>query len=281
VPEGDTIYRAAHTLHRVLAGQPVVRFRSVYPQLTRVDADAPIAGRTVERVEARGKHLLMHFSGGLVLRTHMRMNGSWHVDPPGDRWQRPGHEMRIAIDTPVAIAVAFAVPVAEFLAADDLEREGPVSELGPDLLADAFDPADAVARLEARGDAEIADALLDQRALAGIGNVFKSEVLFAARVHPFTPVASLEPGTLPRIVQIAQRLLRANVADLREGATATWSGGRRTTGRADPSAGLWVYGRVGHPCRRCGTRIQRAKQGPDARSTYWCERCQPGASARR
>jgi len=267
MPEGDTIYRAARTLHAALAGQRVERFESVFADLARVDADHPIAGRQVERVEARGKHLLMWLEGDLVLRTHMRMHGSWHIYRPGERWQRPRHELRILIETAPYVAVAFAVPVAEFVPAGRIEREGPVAELGPDLLSETFDAGEACARLAARPDLEIADALLDQRALAGIGNVFKSEVLFAARVSPFTPVRALSAAQLARIVAIAGRQLRANVGD-------EAPAGRRTTNRLDPSARLWVYGRRGLPCRRCGTPIQRAAQGPDARATYWCARCQ-------
>jgi endonuclease-8 len=180
--------------------------------------------------------------------------------------------MRIVIETAPYVAVAFTVPVAEFVDAGDVDREGPIAELGPDPLGDAFDAAAAVARLQARGDLEIADALLDQRAIAGIGNVFKSEILFAARVSPFAHVRALGPEALARIVTIAERQMRANVG---ETASMSAAGGRRTTNRLDPLARLWVYGRRGLPCRRCGTPIQRAKQGPDARSTYWCERCQP------
>src|SRR6188508_1745970 len=148
MPEGDTIHRAARALHAALAGQRVERFESVFAHLTRVDADAPIAGRLVERVEARGKHLLMWLGeaeragvpvrrgASLVLRTHMRMHGSWHIYRPAERWQRPRHEMRIVLATAAYVAVAFAVPVAEFVEAATLEREGPVAELGPDLLSD-------------------------------------------------------------------------------------------------------------------------------------------------
>jgi endonuclease-8 len=300
MPEGDTIHRAARTLHTALGGQRIERFESVLAHLIRVDADAPIAGRLIERVEARGKHLLMWLEGALVLRTHMRMHGAWHIWPASatrrqqlqlardsislprfagrsarGRWQRRSHDIRIIIETASYIAVAIAVPVAEFVDATVIEREGPVAELGPDVLSATFDAAEAVARLQDRGDFEIADARLDQRALAGIGNVFKSEILFAARVSPFTPVHLLGAGTLDRIVAIAQRQLRANVG---EADTVAAAGGRRTTNRLDPSARLFVYGRRGLPCRRCGTPIQRAKQGPDARSTYWCERCQPRLS---
>jgi endonuclease VIII len=274
MPEGDTIHRAARTLHTALAGQRIARFESVLAHLTRVDAERPIAGRLLERVEARGKHVLMWLEGSLVLRTHMRMHGSWHIYRPGERWQRPRHEMRIVIETAPYVAVAFAVPVAEFLPADTLDRDGAVAELGPDLLSDSFDAAEAVARLGTRGEMEIADALLDQRALAGIGNVFKSEILFAARISPFTKVSDLPATELARIVAIAVRQMRANITD-RPGVPD----GRRTTNRLDPSAGLWVYGRHGRPCRRCSAPIQRVRQGPDARSTYWCGRCQGGLRA--
>jgi endonuclease VIII len=275
MPEGDTIYRAARTLHTALGGQRVERFESVFAHLTRVDTDTPIAGRVMERVEARGKHLLMWFEASrppgasLVLRTHMRMHGSWHIYRPGERWQRPRHEMRIVIETAPYVAVAFAVPVAEFVDAGSLEREGPVAELGPDPLGERFEATAAVARLQARGDMEIADALLDQRAIAGIGNVFKSEILFAARVSPFAAVHSLPADTLARIVAVAESQLRANV-----GESASAAGSRRTLNRLDPLERLWVYGRRGLPCRRCGVPILRVKQGPDSRSTYWCERCQ-------
>ena len=189
MPEGDTIHRAARTLDTALRGQRIERFETVLAQLARVDADTPIAGRAVERVEARGKHLLMWLSdcrppGGraiehcpseaepssarsgasLVLRTHMRMHGSWHIYRPGERWQRPRHEMRIVLTTAPYVAVAFAVPTAEFVEASSLEREGPVAELGPDVLSGTFDAAAAVARLRTRGDLEIADALLARSA---------------------------------------------------------------------------------------------------------------------
>ena len=272
MPEGDTIFRAARTLHTALASQRVERFQTVFAYLTRVDTDTPIAGRVVERVEARGKHLLMWFTGDLVLRTHMRMHGSWHIYRPGERWQRPRHEMRIVIETAPYVAVAFSVPVAEFVDGASLEREGPVAELGPDPLRDGFDASAAVARLQARGEMEIADALLDQRAMAGIGNVFKSEILFAARVSPFSTVQTLGEKTLARIVAVAERQMQANVGDA---TSVSAAGGRRTINRLDPLERLWVYGRRGLPCRRCGTPVQRAKQGPDSRSTYWCERCQP------
>jgi endonuclease-8 len=284
MPEGDTIHRAAQTLHRALCGRTVTGFTSVFPHLTRVDDTTPLTGRIIERVEARGKHLLMWFSGDLVLRTHMRMHGSWHIYRPGERWQRPRHDMRIVIETDAFHAIGFSIPIAELTTSRQLERTEPLQQLGPDILDDHFDADHAVARLRARADLEIADALLDQTALAGIGNVYKSEVLFAAKVSPFTRVSGLTDEQLRAIIAIATRFLRANVPGKTRGssqaqdtdAIVTYTGLRRTTGRADPSARLWVYGRAGKPCRRCGSPVSRRKQGPHARSTYWCERCQHG-----
>jgi endonuclease-8 len=275
VPEGDTIHRAAATLHRALAGRTVTRFTSVFPHLTRIDDTTPLAGRTLERVEAIGKHLLVWFSGDLVLRTHMRMHGSWHIYRPGERWQRPHHEMRIVIETDAFHAVGFTIPVAELTTADRLARDAPLQQIGPDPLSPDFDPQEALARLRARGNLQIADALLDQTAIAGIGNVFKSEVLFAGRVNPFTPISALSDERVRALIDIAVRFMKANVPHPNRH-TPMPAAGRQTTGRLDPSARLWVYGRAGKPCRRCGTPISRAKQGPYARSTYWCPRCQPG-----
>jgi endonuclease VIII len=272
LPEGDTIHRAAQTLHRVLAGQVVTRFESAYPALTRIDADHPIAGRTIESVSARGKHLLIAFSGDLVLHTHMRMNGSWHLYRPGDRWKRPAVDMRVLIATGNAVAVGFNVPIAELLSGRELERHRELRALGPDLVSASFDPAEAAARLRERGQEPIADALLNQRVMAGIGNVFKSEILFMAKIDPFTRVADLDDETISRLIEIARTQLRANVAPRER--TLAPARGRRTTGSLHPSKGLWVYGRAGQPCRTCGTRLEARKTGPDARLTYWCRSCQ-------
>jgi len=171
--------------------------------------------------------------------------------------------------------VAFNVPVAEFETAASLARVPALRALGPDLLDDELIPAEAVQRIAERSEMDIADALLDQSALAGIGNVFKSEVLFAGRVNPFLKVRDVDGQDIERLVTIAAKFLRANVGDGAPGSIGTYSGLRRTTGRSDPGARLWVYGRGGKPCRRCGTPVSRMKQGPHARTTYWCERCQP------
>ena len=276
MPEGDTIYRAAQTLHRALSGRVVVRFESVFPALMKVQYDAPLTGRTIEQVTSAGKHLLMRFSGGHTLRTHMRMNGSWHIYRPGERWKRPHHDMRIIVATSEFEAVGFNIPVAEFVKGDALRRHRELSRLGPDLLGEAFDEAEAIRRLRARTDMAIAHALLDQRVLAGIGNVYKCEVLFACGVNPLSKVGELSEPQLACLVNTARRFLRANVSPGLAPMT-TFSGVRRTTGRDDPRERLWVYGRGRLPCRRCGTTIQVLKQGADARRTYWCPRCQRGA----
>jgi endonuclease VIII len=191
MPEGDSIFRAARTLARALEGRTVTQFETAYAQLDRFDDQQAIAGRTVEKVEALGKHLLMRFSGGLTLRTHMRMNGSWHIYRPGERWQRPRRNMRVLIGTEAFVAVAFDVPVAEFLDDRALARSPELQRLGPDLLGVDFDPAAALARLRARGQLPIHQALLDQTVVAGIGNVYRSELLFLTGLHPDTPVAGI------------------------------------------------------------------------------------------
>ena len=275
MPEGDAIFRTARTLHRALAGAVVAGFESVLPALTRVHEDAPITGRTVERVEAAGKHVLMHFSGDLVLRTHMRMNGSWHVYRPGETWQRPRRDMRIVVATGRFDAVAFNVPVAEFLDARGAARQPDLGAIGPDLLGATFDEDEALRRVRARGTDAIADVLLDQRVVAGIGNVYKSEVLFLCRINPRAKVRELGEERLRDILETARTHLKANVND-RTAAIVTYRGYRRTRASMNPAESLYVYGRSGKPCRRCGAAIHVAAQGPHARLTYWCPACQSG-----
>jgi endonuclease-8 len=273
MPEGDTIFRAAGTLHRALAGSPIVRFESVFPALTRVHEEAPLTGRTVESVRSVGKHILMRFSGGLILRTHMRMNGSWHIYRPGERWRRSRQDMRVLVASPEFEAVGFNIPVAEFLGERDLARHEELCRLGPDVLSDTFEGAEAIRRIRAQGSTPIADVLLNQRVIAGLGNVYKSEVLFMCGIHPLAPVRTLDDAAMTRLVDTAHRLLQANVTGELPPMT-TYAGFRRTTGRDNPRERLWVYGRSRLPCRRCGTSIQARKHGPDARLTYWCPNCQ-------
>lgn len=275
MPEGDTIYRAARRMNAALAGKRITAFESVFPQLTRVHDDEPLVGRTVEKVDAIGKHLLIHFSGHLVLRTHLRMNGSWHIYRPGEAWFRSRRDMRITIETDDFVVVGFTIPVAEFLSAAELVRSRELQDLGPDLLSAAFDEPEAFRRLRVAPGLQIADALLNQRLMCGVGNVYKSEVLFVGRVDPFAFVAEIPDETLRELIAIARQLLRVNVVP--DAAQGPHRGGRWTTGRLNPGERLWVYGRTGKACFRCGTAIESAKQGPDARLTFWCPVCQgPG-----
>jgi len=273
MPEGDTIFRVAAALHRALAGRIVTRFESVYPAVTRIAEDRPIVGRTVESVAARGKHVLMAFSGDLVLRTHMRMNGSWHLYRAGEGWKRPARDMRVLVATADVEAVGFNVPVAELLTSRDLARHKELRALGPDLLATSFDAREAIQRMRARNADAVGDVLLNQRVMAGIGNMFKSEILFLAGIDPFAPVSALSDAELARLVNISREQLGANV--MTRGQTLRRSTGRTTTRSLDPNSRLWVYARGGKRCRRCGAPIEARKTGLDARLTYWCPRCQP------
>jgi endonuclease-8 len=266
VPEGDTIHRAARTLHAALAGRVITRFETVFAQLARVDHDAPLAGRTVESVSAAGKNLLMHFSGDLHLRTHMRMNGSWHIYKPGEHWRMRRSDMRIVLETDEWVAVAFNVPVAEFHDSRSLERQEDLLRIGPDLIGEEFDLDEALRRIRAKPDEEIADVLLNQRVVSGIGNEYKSELLFMTRISPFAPVAGLTDEQLMSVLRTARKVMVANVNKR--------SGARITTFSLNPNEKQYVYGRGGQPCRRCGTPVQYAKQGKDARGTYWCSKCQ-------
>jgi len=247
MPEGDTIFRTAARLQQALGGKVVTRFETVLPKLARVDDQSPLRGRTIEQVVARGKHLVIDFSGDLHLRTHMRMNGEWHLYRHGERWWRPRRDMRVVIETADFVAVGFNIPVAEF--STDALRD-----LGPDLLGDDFDLAEALRRVRARAGEEIGNVLLNQRVVAGVGNIWKSETLFRCGVDPFRHVADIDDAMLERIVTTARALLRAS---------------------AKSRAERFVYQRGGEPCRKCGTAIEYRKQGTDARGTYWCPRCQP------
>lgn len=276
MPEGDTIFRTARTLNRALAGKPITSFRSAYPVLTRFHDDNPLTGRTVDRVESRGKWVLMHFSGGATLVTHMLMNGSWHIYKPGERWQRPSSAARIVLENSDYVAVAFDVPVAEMHTAQSLAHDRRIPQSAGDLLNADFDSDAAIERILAEPEEEVGNVLLRQHVLAGVGNVYKSEACFAAGISPFCKVANLPPQQVASVVAIARRQLASNVLEDSPDAIVTYRGvGRRTTNHASPGASLWVYGRTGQPCRKCGEPIRARKQGPDARFTFWCPRCQP------
>jgi endonuclease-8 len=276
MPEGDTIFRTARNLGRALIGKPVIGFRSTYPLLTRFNDDHPLPGQTVERVEARGKWLLIYFSGGGILTSHLLMNGRWHIYRQGERWQLPRFHMRIVIENSEYQVVGFRVPVARMHTAQSLVRDLHIAREENDPLRAEFDADAALERLLARPCEAIADVLLDQAVLAGVGNVFKSEICFVTGLHPFRTVATLTRAEARAVVSSARRLLKANVLEDSGDTIVTYRGqGRRTTHASDPGASQWVYGRAGEPCRRCGELIRRRIQGADARVTYWCPFCQP------
>ena len=275
MPEGDTIFRAARALNRALAGKIVTRFETGYAHLARVDDDKIVAGRTIEQVEARGKWLLMYLSGDLILVTHMRMKGSWHLYRTGERWRRPRRDMRIVIETSDWSAVGFAIPVAEFHSMSSLRRKTAIPASSRDLLKENFDVESAIGAIRLHLAEQIGEVLLDQRVMAGVGNVYKSEICFVTGVNPFREVQTLDANHLEQIVFTARKFLALNVAEGAGGEISTYVGLRRTTNASDHSARLWVYGRSGEPCRRCGTAIEMRKQGAGARTTFWCPECQP------
>ncbi len=278
MPEGDTIFRSARTLNRALAGKAITGFKTVYANLASANDNFSITGRTVERVEARGKWLLMYFSGDLVLLTHMLMNGSWHIYRPGERWKRQYRDMRIVIETADWIAVGFTIPVAELHSSASLVRRVTGIALGPDLLKEDFDPDNVLLRIRERAGEEIAVVLLNQHVLAGVGNVFKSEICFACGIHPFQRVETLTDAQLEKVVAISRKFLKANVVEDAEVGMNVDTSARKTTNFLDPSAKLWVYGRRGEPCRRCGIAILMRRQGAEARTSFWCPECQPLAA---
>jgi endonuclease-8 len=255
MPEGDTLARTAAGLRPYLLGRSVTnaRARLPGPQVGRV------VGSTITAVDTLGKNLLIRFDNGLELRTHLRMNGTWHRYRPGEPWRRAPGRARLVLEVPGAVAVCFDAPVVELFEQRAESLHPSMSQLGPDVLGTSFDGAEALRRLRdpSRAATSIAEALLDQRALAGIGNIWKNETLWAERVDPFENVADLDDATLERLVATARRFMLASVK-------------QRVPGPFS------VYRKAGRPCRRCGTPINSVQQGSDVpRTTYWCPRCQP------
>lgn len=263
MPEGDTIYRTATALRRWLAGREVTAVVSSVPGLSL----ERLMGATVTAIESQGKHLLLRFSNGDTLHTHMRMTGSWHVYSSGERWRRAAGRANVVLEAGDRVAVCFDVPVVKLLATRAERVHPAMAGLGPDLLGGAALDPDAV-RTRARRRAEdfplIGDLLLDQRVVAGIGNIYRCETMFVCGVDPSVPVDSLADADLDRLFTTAARLLKA-------GATAVGGSGGRFEGGPDRP---WVYRRAGRPCRRCGTLIRSAPLGRQGRTVYWCPTCQ-------
>ena len=270
MPEGDTIFRTAEVLRAALVGRRITAARAqAQPGLRSVPDLSRLIDATVASVEARGKHLLIGFDNGFTLRSHLRMTGSWHRYRPGERWRRPVSQASAVIETAESVAVAFNTPVVELLTEAGLRRSRALTTLGPDLLSRSFDADEALRCLRERPREELGNALLAQRAIAGIGNVYKSEVAFIEALDPWAQLGSFDDAELLGALRTARRLLRAN----------TRGGSRTTTGSPGRGHALWVYGRAGRPCRRCGTPVLVRRQGELARLTYWCPRCQSSPRA--
>ena len=276
MPEGDTVWRTARHLDQALSGSVLTGSDFRVPALATLD----LAGQPVTGTVARGKHLLTRIGEGdsaVTLHTHLKMEGSWHLYRPGSRWRRPVHQARVVLRTEAWTAVGFSLGIVEVLARAD--EDTAVGHLGPDLLGPDWDEPEALRRLAAAPRRPVGEAILDQRNLAGIGNMYKAELCFLAGVSPWLPVG--EVPDLARLVRRARTVLEANKDRAEQSTTGDLRRGQR----------MWVFGRDRQPCRRCGTQIRLAMQGPgqpapDAaqksrqagaeRATYWCPTCQPG-----
>lgn len=262
MPEGDTVWRTAHHLDRALTDHVLTASDFRVPAHATLD----LSGHLVVGTVARGKHLLTRIGEGrdaVTLHTHLKMEGSWHLYRPDSSWRRPAHQARVVLRTEAWTAVGFALGIVEVVPRD--REEDVVGHLGPDLLGTDWDLEEAVRRINRDPSREIGEALLDQRNVAGIGNMYKSEICFLTGTHPRLPVGRV--ADLRAMLAKAQRVLEAN--KLRAAQT--------TTGDTRRGQQLWVYRREGRACRRCGTAVVEAMQGPETeeRATYWCPHCQP------
>ncbi len=261
MPEGDAVWRTARKLHQALSGQRLTRTDFRVPAI----ATADLSGGTVIETLSRGKHLLTHIQHdqAWTLHTHLKMEGSWRVYEHGQKWGKAGHLARVALHTETHTAVGFQLGVTELVLREHEDRI--VGHLGPDLLGPDWDPDEAVRRLTADPDRPLGEALLDQRNLAGIGTIYRSELCFLTGYDPRSPVGVVADPQ--RMVRLAHQLLVQN-RHLPQIATT----GDKRRGRS-----LWVYGKPGARCLRCRTPIAYAELGEPgrARAAYWCPSCQP------
>jgi endonuclease VIII len=261
MPEGDTLKRIARRLSPLLAGRSVTRFDTTVVALAMAARTRRLVGRTVTAVEARGKHLLLRVEEGLALHTHLGLQGNWRVAIRGAPL-RPSLVRHLVLETEDATVECVRFRVAELLTAAEEARHPALSALGPDVLGEGFASAGAARRVESRAGT-VAEALLDQGALAGVGNIYKNEALFLCRLDPFAPAGSVETERLQQLVETARHLMRRSLGP----------GPRRTTSLGLPGR-YWVYGRAGRPCWKCGTPIAARRHGTLPRRTFWCPSCQ-------
>lgn len=263
MPEGDTIWRVARRLDRTLTGGILTSSDFRVPQ----HATADLTGATIVGTVSHGKHLLTRFApvdgGAITLHTHLKMEGVWHVHRPGSRWRRPAHEARVVLSTADWEAVGFALGIVELIST--ATEDEVVGHLGPDLLGESWDEDEALRRLAGDPERTVGEALLDQRLMAGVGSVYRAELCYVSGIHPRTPVAAVP--NLRRLVRRAKQMLELNKE----------RDERATTGELRPGRRLWVYGRKGRPCLRCGTVVQEEQLGEPGRErvSYWCPSCQP------
>lgn len=262
MPEGDTVWRTARRLHQALAGRQLTRAELRVPQLGAMR----LAGDTVLDVAPYGKHLLIRLSSGVTLHSHLRMDGAWRISPAGrPRTGGPAHEIRVILDN--AQWQATGLRIHDLAVVETAREHTLIGHLGPDILVEEWPSQglpEALRRASADPRRPVGEALLDQRIVAGIGNLYKNEALYIRGVHPWAPTADVDMSAL---LGAARRLMRANLEHPEQ----------TTTGQLRRGQTHWVYGRAGSPCRRCGTLIRSAPQGadPQSRPTFWCPHCQP------
>jgi endonuclease-8 len=260
MPEGDTLYRTAAGLRPALEGATIaraaVRDRQFEPH--RVE------GAEIARVEARGKHLLIHLASGGAIHSHLGMTGSWHIYRRGESWRKPKHYAGLVLEVGELDVICFSPKLLELLTADQLRQHPHLTRLGPDLLDHKFDVPAAVVRFRQRNALPLGEAVMNQTIVAGIGNVYKSELLFLLGLDPFAPVAQFTDAELAALIEKARQLMRKNL-----------SGAPRQTRFRGDGRRLWAYGRSGEECFKCGAVIQLRRQGDAGRTTCWCPTCQP------
>ncbi len=267
MPEGDTIYRTAASIRKWMGGRTVTAAQSQVVGLKLQN----LVGRAIVGVEPHGKHLVISFGTRpeldddepVALHSHMRMSGSWHVYSTDAEWQRPLRQANVIITAKDRLAVCFNAPIVSLLAERDVQRGTTIGKLGPDVLVDPFSAAAVVVRARAtRNDDAVGEVLLDQRVVAGIGNIYRCESLFLEGIHPWTIVSQLSDEQLAALVTTASTIMRANLG--------------KPVGRdfGNGESKTWVYGRGQLPCRNCATVVQSRKQGTQARTAYWCSSCQ-------
>lgn len=264
MPEGDTLYRVAEAVRPVLAGRRVeAASSSDRTTVDPIDA-ASLVGHVVTEVDARGKHLMLSLDDDRVVHIHLGMDGSVHVYPLGEPWRKKPSSAAIALSTSEHTIVCFSPKVLELVTVTHLRRNGYLQRLGPDLMREDVDLGSALARMRVHNAAPIGEAVMNQTIAAGIGNVYKSETLFAARINPWTRVGELSDEQLLDYLRESHRLMRINRGP-----------GRRVTRFRDDGGRHWVYGRTGQPCYVCGAPITVRRQGDAGRTTFWCAKCQP------